>query len=228
LLCVVRLFGWHQALRPQAEPDNLGATTRGKRGVVLIHGFVSNRGLWADWTCRLRRMDRAFVAVNLEPLLGSIEDYVATVEDAVHKVTAATGMAPVLVCHSMGGLAARAWLRRQSDSTRGVRIVTIGTPHHGTALARLQILAVGRNATEMNPNSPWMTSLNQEAGIKTSLSARYSSFVCYYSNSDNIVFPATTACLDGADNRHIPGVAHVALVAHTQVMDETLALIQAD
>jgi hypothetical protein len=32
--------------------------------------------------------------------------------------------------------------------------------------------------------------------------------------------------LEGADNRHVPGVAHVALVPNAQVMNETLALIQ--
>ena len=226
LVCVVRLFGWHQALRSQAVPDHLGASTRGKRGVVMIHGFVSNRGLWVDWMKRLRSQNHAYVAVNLEPVLGSIDDYLPIIEAAVQQVTAASGMAPILVCHSMGGLAARAWLRRQDDPTRAARIVTIGTPHHGTALARLQLLALGRNAAEMHPGSPWLQGLNANQDMNKPVSAGYISFVCYYSNSDNIVFPATTACLYGADNRHVPGVAHVALVADARVMDETLKLIQ--
>jgi hypothetical protein len=72
-----------------------------------------------------------------------------------------------------------------------------------------------------------MRDLGQHEGAKTAVMARYASFICYYSNSDNIVFPATTACLEGADNRHIPGVAHVALVEDIQVMEETFQLIQA-
>lgn len=226
LLTVLRLFGWHQAIRPQAVPDHLSASTRGRRGVVMIHGFVSNRGLWVDWMHRLRAMDHAYVAVNLEPVLGSIDDYVPIIEGAVQQVTQATGMAPILVCHSMGGLAARTWLRQQTDKTRAARIVTIGTPHHGTGLARLPLPEIGRNSAQMNPRSPWIRDLGQDEGTKKPATARYSSFVCYYSNSDNIVFPATTACLEGADNRHVPGVAHVALVPNAQVMNETLALIQ--
>lgn len=226
LVCVIRLFGWHQALRSRAIPDDVLPATAGRRGVVLIHGFVSNRGLWVDWMRRLRAMGHAYVAVNLEPVLGSIDDYVPIIEDAVQEVTKATGLAPVLVCHSMGGLAARAWLRQQSDANRVARIVTIGTPHHGTALARLQWLAVGRNAAEMRPSSRWLQDLGGIIDAKNAVSTYKDLFVCYYSNSDNIVFPATTACLEGADNRFIAGVAHVALVPHKQVMDETFQLIQ--
>ena len=36
---------------------------------------------------------------------------IAAIEEAVNRVSAATGRAPIQVCHSMGGLAARAWLR---------------------------------------------------------------------------------------------------------------------
>jgi hypothetical protein len=35
---------------------------------------------------------------------------------------------------------------------------------------------------------------------------------CFYSHCDNIVFPPSTAMLDGADNRHLVGVAHVHMV----------------
>lgn len=226
LVCVIRLFGWHQALRSRAIPDDLGPSTAGKRGVVLIHGFVSNRGLWVDWMRRLRLMGNAYVAVDLEPVLGSIEEYVPIIEAAVQQVMKVTGLAPVLVCHSMGGLAARAWLRQQSDANRVARIVTIGTPHHGTALARLQWLTMGRNAAEMHPSSRWIQDLGQINRAKNSVLAYKDLFVCYYSNSDNIVFPATTACLEGAVNRYISGVAHVALVPHRLVMDETFQLIQ--
>ena len=229
LRCVIRLFGWHQAFRSRALADHLSPATRGRRGVVFIHGFVSNRGLWVDWMRRLRHLEHAYVAVDLEPVLCSIDDYAPIIEAAVRQVTDATGLAPVLVCHSMGGLAARAWLRQQADKTRVAQVVTLGTPHHGTALARLQWWALGRNALEMNRHSAWLLDLAEDEKKKSkekAISADYTSFVCYYSNSDNIVFPATTGCLPGADNRYVPGVAHVALVCQERVMAESLQLIQ--
>jgi hypothetical protein len=41
--------------------------------------------------------------------------------------------------------------------------------------------------------------------------ARRARFTCFYSHCDNIVFPPSTATLPGADNRHVPGHAHVHL-----------------
>ena len=72
---------------------------------------MCNRGVWLHWLGHLRAAGHAHVAVNLEPVLGSIDGYAKAIDDAVRRVTEATGLPPVLVCHSMGGLAARAWLR---------------------------------------------------------------------------------------------------------------------
>ena len=69
-----------------------------------------------------------------------------------------------------------------------------------------------------------MRSLQAREAV-TAPNNRYDRFVCWYSNADNIVFPAATATLLGADNRHVPGVSHVAMAFHPQVMCETLALL---
>ena len=105
-----RVFCWRQPFFSNAVPDHLMGQT-GKRGVVLIHGFVCNRGLWTPWLTQLKAEGHAFVAVNLHPVFASIDAYATTIERAVQQVIDATGKPPVLVCHSMGGLAARAWLR---------------------------------------------------------------------------------------------------------------------
>src|SRR3954469_12570636 len=148
--------------RSNAIEDHLPKTSRGLRGVVFIHGYVCNRGLWNPWMKRLLKLDRAFVAVNLEPVFTSIDDYIPLVERAVHRIEAATGLAPVIVAHSMGGIVARAWLRsraahRRSDGTEeAARLITIGTPHRGTWLARL---AMAPNVRQMRVDSEWMRTL---------------------------------------------------------------------
>lgn len=228
-----RVFYWRQPWRSHLEADhdaapggpNAPGHGGSRRGVVFIHGFVCNRGLWLDWMRRLRGEGAPFVAVNLEPVFGSIDDYAPQVEAAVRRLEHATGLAPLLVCHSMGGLAARAWLRsvrvRGSDPLARVhRIVTIGSPHHGTRLGDgLPHVPAVRNGEQMRHRSPWLQDLAaQEPGLQT---AR---FVCFYSNCDNIVFPTSTATLAGADNRLVPGCAHVALAFHPRVMDESLAM----
>ncbi|MEI8325324.1 MAG: alpha/beta fold hydrolase [Betaproteobacteria bacterium] len=212
-----QVFCWRQPFRSQALADAL--PNNGKRGVVFIHGFVCNRGLWTPWLHRLRSSERAFVAVNLEPVFGSIDEYVPIIEAAVQRVTAATGLAPVLVCHSMGGLAARAWLRAGADAARVQHIVTIGSPHHGTWLGQF---SQARNGAQMRLDSAWLRQLERDEPL-----GLYARFTCWYSNCDNIVFPASTAMLAGADNRIVPGTAHVSLTFSALVMSATLDLILA-
>ena len=119
----------------------------------------------------------------------------------------------------MGGLVARAWLRR-TDLARVERVVTIGTPHNGTWYARFSRVC---NGPEMDPNGPWMAQLN--GAWTPQLAAR---FTCWYSNCDNIVQPPLAATLPGADNRLVQGAAHIELAFRTEVMQGTLAMLRDD
>lgn len=220
-------FGWRQPFRWRAIPDRLaGDGIRGRRGVVLVHGFCCNRGIWNPWLQRLRRERRAFVAVNLEPVFGSIDSYDAMLGDALSRVEAVTGLPPLVVCHSMGGLAVRAWLakRHASGAARAARIhrvVTIGSPHHGTWLARF---SRATNVRQMREGSEWLHYL-AEAWKEGHTGVPLHSFTCWYSNADNIVMPPSSATLYGADNRLIPGVGHITLTQTAEVMNCTLAFL---
>jgi len=219
-LTAPRVFCWRQPFRANAVPDRLvpSEARQGHRGVVFLHGFFCNRGLWTPWLRRVQADGRAFVAVNLEPVFGSIDDYAPQIDKAVNQVTEATGLPPLLVCHSMGGLAARAWLKRMRAEARVFHVVTIGTPHSGTWLARF---SHGHNGRQMRLQSDWQTQLDH--GMPAD---RHALFTCWYSNCDNIVFPASTATLPGADNRLVRGAPHVQMAFLPQVMDATLAMLE--
>lgn len=219
-LTAPRVFCWRQPFRMNVVPDQLlpAEAIRGRRGVVFVHGFFCNRGLWTPWLQRVRASGRAFVAVNLEPLFGSIDDYAPQIDEAVRRVTDATGLPPLLVCHSMGGLAVRAWLKRMRAEARVFHVVTIGTPHRGTWLARF---GHGHNGRQMRLQSDWQAQLDHEMPAD-----RHALFTCWYSNCDNIVFPTSTATLPGADNRLIRGAAHVQMAFLPEVMEATLAMLE--
>jgi pimeloyl-ACP methyl ester carboxylesterase len=219
-LTAPRVFCWRQPFRMNVVPDRLApaAAVQGRRGVVFVHGFFCNRGLWTPWLQRVQASGRAFVAVNLEPLFGSIDDYAPQIDEAVRQVAEATGLPPLLVCHSMGGLAARAWLKRMRAEARVFHVVTIGTPHRGTWLARF---GHGHNGRQMRLQSDWQAQLDHEMPAD-----RHALFTCWYSNCDNIVFPTSTATLPGADNRLVRGAAHVQMAFLPQLMDATLAMLE--
>ena len=216
-----RVFCWRQPFRWNEEADHLeGGQLAGRRGAVFIHGFVCNRGFWTPWLKHLRQQERAFVAVNLEPVFGSIDAYVPLVEHAVQTVTRATGLPPVLVCHSMGGLAARAWLRDAKDASLVHRVVTIGTPHRGTWLARFSRT---RNGDQMRQGGAWLAQLERDEASRP-----LPPFTCWYSDCDNIVFPVETATLPSADNRLVKGAAHVQLGFVQEVIAGTLQLLEGE
>ncbi len=210
------VFCWRQPFFSNEVPDDVERP--GRRGVLFIHGFICNRGFWTPWLLRLRERGIPFVAVNLEPVFCTIDAYLPTVEAAVSRLEASTGRAPLLVCHSMGGLVARAWLQAHQADHRIFRVVTIGTPHHGTWMARF---GLAPNTRQMRQLCEWLDSLARNEPPQ-----RLERFRCYYGHADNIVVPASSATLPGADNRHVSAAAHVEMAFRPAVIQEVLALVE--
>jgi triacylglycerol esterase/lipase EstA (alpha/beta hydrolase family) len=188
--------------------------------VLLLHGYGCNSGYWTHLAPLLDAAGISHASVDLEPVAGDIDGYVAAVERAVGALCAASGRRQVaIVAHSMGGLVARAWMR-EHGAARAARVITLGTPHHGTALARF---GLGRNAFQMRPGSAWLRALDASEDAATR--ARITSI---YTHHDNIVSPRESSRLPGARNLEFGGVGHVALGSDARVlaavMDELAAL----
>ncbi len=221
--CIL-VFHWWQPFRRTAIADNLDAQSAAdnQRGVVLLHGFFCNRAFWTHWLKRMQAEQRVFVAVDLEPAFGSIDAYTAAIDRAMRQVQQATGLAPVIVGHSMGGLAVRAWLI--SNAAKGVgavavhRAITLGTPHHGTWTAKFSHTA---NGAQMKMHSAWLKRLFENEKKPQNIQ-----FTCFYSNCDNIVFPVSSAKLEGADNRMVRNRGHIDMVHDPQVINACWVLMQ--
>lgn len=212
LAAAIRVFGWWQPFRSDALQDCPDAGSAGGRAVLLVHGFGCNRGFWLPWLQRLRNEGRSYIALTLEPPWGPIERYAAAIEAAVMRLERQTGMPPVIVAHSMGGLAVRNWWV-QTRVDRIHRLITLGSPHHGTVLARLGHLP---NVRQMRRHNAWLQALFEREGEERRRRAS-----CFWSLCDNIVFPADTATLEGAANHRIVDTGHVAMVGHPAPWLET-------
>jgi hypothetical protein len=216
----LRVFGWQQPWAHQAHADHLPPDALGRRGVLLVHGFYCNRGFWNTWMPRLRQAGIPFVALTLGPPQASIAQQARGIEPAVRRLTELTGCAPLLVGHSMGGLVIRSWLVNQTEDTAlRHEVITIGSPHHGTALARL---AHSPAAIEMRQGSDFLLDL-----MRRETDARRSRLSCYWSVCDNIVFPASTATLAGARNIALPGLPHVGLSQAPEIFEDVLRRVNA-
>jgi triacylglycerol esterase/lipase EstA (alpha/beta hydrolase family) len=196
MLVLMPLERWLMRRSIKGRPDGPGP-------VLLVHGYVNNAGaLFILWRA-IKASGHGTHTVNLEPVYADIDTYADLLEGALARVQAAEDGRPVaLVCHSMGGLAARAYLRKYG-ARRVARVVTLGTPHAGTALART---ALGENGRQMRPDSAWLSALAAyEHG------ALPCPFTSIYSRDDNIVAPQLSAHLEGARNIALDGIGHVTL-----------------
>ncbi|GAB3544597.1 hypothetical protein GCM10027343_19970 [Noviherbaspirillum agri] len=192
--------------------------------VLLIHGYGCNSGYWHSMSKALVRAKIAHYAVNMEPVIGGIDEYVPIIHETVERICNETGHDKViLVGHSMGGLVARAYLRVHGNK-RIAKVITLGTPHHGTGLAHF---GVGLNTQQMRWTateqegiaSDWLRDLAAGEGPDT-----YRLFVSIYSHHDNIISPQRSSHLAGAKNIEFHAIGHVALgldpVIHAQVIRE--------
>jgi hypothetical protein len=182
--------------------------------VLLVHGFFCNRGVWWLLARRLRAAGYRPYALDLEPLRARIDDYVPLLRERIDAILAAGGQASMpVVCHSMGGLAMRAYLRAHGGS-KVSHLVTVGSPHHGTRHASL---GLGRNARQMETGSAWLREL--EAWERDHPLPPTTSI---YSAADNIVAPQDSPLLPGASNVQVAGVGHLALLCANSVVPAIL------
>ena len=201
-----------RAMRPDAPPVRGGPVP-----VLAVHGYFSNRAILRDLTLALERAGQGPVhAVTLDAIFAGIDTVAALLERQIETLLEATGHAQViLVCHSMGGLAARRVMRGRLRN-RIARVITIASPHHGTVLARI---GIGDNARQMRANGDWIGKLKGEE------SGRWPCPVTsIWSVHDNLVVPQETSRLEGAKNIALAGHGHVAILfapeVHRLVVDE--------
>ena len=121
------------------------------------------------------------------PPLASIELFADQLAARVDAILRATGAARVaIVGHSMGGLVARAYLRRYG-AAKVRSVMTLGTPHHGSVHARF---FPGDCLAQLRPGNAWLADLNRTEGSPPTVR-----FVSLWSWHDSMVAPQTSARL---------------------------------
>lgn len=187
--------------------------------VLLIHGYGCNSGYWHGMSKALTKAGITHNAIDLEPVFADIDDYVPRIKNAVNELCKETGCNQVIiVAHSMGGLAARAYLRAEEDA-RIAKVITLGSPHNGTGLANFGLGPNSRQmrwlgSVEQGQASDWLCNLK---GCENE--QRMARFVSLYSYHDNIIAPPTSSHLPCAKNLAFQGIGHVALAYSPAVQE---------
>jgi triacylglycerol esterase/lipase EstA (alpha/beta hydrolase family) len=183
-----------------------------KSPVLLLHGVLCNAGV-------LRGLRRELVARGIGPVyalsygppLASIEtfaDQLAARIDAILDATGASRLA--IVGHSMGGVVARAYLRRYGG-TKIASMMSLGAPHHGSVHAWL---FPGACLAQLRPGNSWLAGLTDSEAAPGTVR-----IVSLWSWHDSMVAPQTSSRLAGAENIELFGIGHNALLGDRRVFD---------
>jgi triacylglycerol esterase/lipase EstA (alpha/beta hydrolase family) len=205
-------FPWEtRALRSDPRP-----TSTSRVPILLVHGYFSNRGYFRALVGALeaRGVEPVF-APNFRAAFATIEDFASQLDREIERIAAGTGREKlVLVCHSMGGLAARAYLCGHG-ADRVAKLITIASPHHGTVHA---LFAAGANARQMRRGSRFLAAICANEAQR----APQCGVTSIYSPHDNLVAPQETSRLAWAKNIAIPGFGHLDMLRSRRLFEVVL------
>jgi pimeloyl-ACP methyl ester carboxylesterase len=191
-------------LLPRAE-DIAALPDDGCRPVVFVHGLGGQPGNFIGMKTYFKLLGRTRVYLVDLTGAGSFDEMSARVSDVIERVVVCNGLGPDdavdVVAHSMGGIAARLALRDPAIAGRVQTLVTLGTPHSGTYLARFAATDV---TLDLRPKSPLMDTLSKLAEGEP----KDVRIVAMWSPADVFILPAEGAQLAGAENIELAGFTH--------------------
>lgn len=189
-----------------------------KRPVLLLHGLFHNRAVWFLMKQRLEQCGFTVVAVNL-PAFEMVETLTRKIADTVEETLVTYDAEQVdIVGHSMGGLLARYYIEFMGGDKRVNHCVMLGTPNAGSKLAPFTLSPMGR---DLMPGSALLTELN---AAPINANVRYFSI---FSHHDNLVIPAESAELPGAETIAVEWLGHNSLLFHRETIEATIDALRA-
>ena len=207
---MVRASVWQLpwASTAQVAMPAAGATMR--TPVLLVHGYLCNHGVWDAMAHQLHNAGHPVMQIDLEPVFAPIDSYAPQVEQAVSELCHQTGAAKVaLIGHSMGGVVIRAWMRA-FGTARVDRVITLGTPHAGTQIARRTRTP---NGQQMVWRNAWLQELEKSESPQTRALMRIA-----LTPQDHIVYPQREQVLPGVPVTVFDGLGHLELCRNRAVI----------
>ena len=182
--------------------------------VLLVPGYGGNVQSLEPLAAALRSAGRT--AVIVEPVGDGTDDlrkqaeHLAQVADRVREDAGAASVD--VIGYSAGGVVARLWVRDDGGAEAARRVLTLGSPHHGTRQAALGADLAGGCPTaceQLVPDSDLLRRLN--AGDETPDGPLWATI---RSRGDQVVTPVDSAALSGALNIVVQDVCPGSTAAH--------------
>ena len=205
----------HIAQLPSMAFTSLGPRRRrvrplppdGHRPLIFVHGLGGHPGNHLALRAHLGLVGRRRVYTVDLGSQTPLAEAAAAVRTTIERVVAANGLARGeqidLMAHSMGGVVCRLAADDSTIRARIASIVTMGSPHGGTHLARL-VGPSARRTHELRVGSETIARLDQQLPWPSD----WPKLVSLWSPNDILIMPGSRAEVPGADNWRCDGFTH--------------------
>jgi triacylglycerol esterase/lipase EstA (alpha/beta hydrolase family) len=222
LLVVVVLLGallyacQDRTARPSGRPDQATPGT-----VLLVPGYGGGQGGLSVLADRIRRTGRsAQVVTRPGDGTGDLVAQAATLDGEVTRALRQGAHSVDLVGYSAGGVVVRLWVARFAGEHAARRVVTLGSPLHGTTLAGVgSALVPDACPIACRQLVPGSSLLNQLDGAPIPAGLPWLSV---WTQDDQTVTPPDSARLSGAVNVAAQAVCADARLGHSQLPTDPL------
>lgn len=183
--------------------------------VLLVPGYGGSTDALEVLASALRDAGRDATVVTLAgDGTGDLREQAKVLDDAVQTTLSTTGATSVdVVGFSAGGVITREWVANFGGGSIARRVVTLGSPQHGTDVASLAAAVTPNSCPtacqQLKPDSDLLRSLN--AGDETPDGPVW---VSMWSTSDQLVVPPESAALEGGVNFSVQSVCGPAEIEH--------------
>jgi pimeloyl-ACP methyl ester carboxylesterase len=181
--------------------------------VLLVPGYGGSAASLQSLATRLHQAGRDVTVVDLpDRAQGDLTAQSDALGTAADQVLARTGARSVdVVGYSAGGVVARLWATEGDGPGRVRRLVMLGSPLHGTDVARLGTLVSGTCPTacqQLAPDSPVLSRLDDEPLPSGVLG------LSLWTTSDEVVQPPTSSVDDDVPSPSVQSVCAASQVNH--------------
>jgi triacylglycerol lipase len=204
-------------LNRQAAPGPAGLVPQDRPGpVLLVPGYGGQRSSLAPLAARIRAAGRQAIVVALPGNgTGDLNADAAALNAAVARALAAGAPSVDMIGYSAGGVVVLLWARHDGGFAKARRVVTLGSPFHGTSLAAgaegFLPSACPPACQQLVPGSRLL------AGIDATAVPARPRWVSLWTTDDQVVTPPGSARLAGALNVAIQSVCPAERISHGQL-----------
>jgi pimeloyl-ACP methyl ester carboxylesterase len=206
------------AVRRSADGPAVDQTARGP--VLLLPGYGGSTTSLEVLAGALRAAGRDVeVVAAVGDGTGDLAQQAERLGAVVDARLAAGAPSVDVVGYSAGGVVARLWAVDDGGAAKARRVVTLGSPHHGTRVAGLAVAFGGdcpAACRQLAPGSDLLSGLQE--------TRRGPVWTSVWTNADEVVTPPSSARLDGAVNVPVQSVCADATTAHGDLPRDPLVV----